>query len=118
MAGHDRRCGMNIYKRDESGPYWYRFSYKGKEIRKSSGVYNRRDAEDIASAYRTQLCKREVGIEEPKETEPIPKFGQAMADFLDWSETEYAAHPNTHRRYKISSKALLGYFGNIPIDRI
>src|SRR4030095_2466064 len=110
---------MNIYKRDESGPYWYRFNYKGKEIRRSSKVYNKEDAKDIASAYRTQLCKGEVGIEEPKEALPIPTFGQAMGDFLEWSETEYAAHPNTHRRYMISSKALLRHFGNIrSIHRI
>jgi integrase len=41
-----------------------------------------------------------------------------MKDFLEWSEEEYAAHPNTHRRYVTSSKALLVYFTNTPIDRI
>jgi len=109
---------MNIYKREESGPYWFRFNYKGQRIRKSSGVYNKQDAKDIASAYRTKLAKGEVGIEKPEEPEPIPKFSQAMKDFLEWSESEYAAHPNTHRRYVISSKALLRYFGNTPLDRI
>lgn len=109
---------MNVYKREESGPYWYRFNYKGQRIRRSSGVYNKQDAKDIASAYRTQLAKGEVGIEAPEETQPVPKFGQAMKDFLDWSEQEHAAHPNTHRRYEISSKALLRYFGNTPLDRI
>ena len=41
-----------------------------------------------------------------------------MKDFLEWSEQEHAAHPNTHRRYVISSKALLRYFGNTALDRI
>jgi L-lactate utilization protein LutC len=109
---------MNVYKREKTGPYWYRFNYKGQRIRKSSGVYNKQDAKDIASAYRTQLCKGEVGIEEPEEREPVPKFNQAMKDFLEWAEQKYAAHPNTYRRYEISSKALLRYFNNKPIDRI
>ena len=110
---------MNIYKRDGSGPYWYRFNFKGKEIRRSSKVYNKEVAKDIASAYRTQLCKGEVGIEEPEEKEPIPRFKQAMEDFLEWAKIEYAAHPATARRYQTSSKALLAYFGNNPaIDRI
>jgi len=111
---------MNVYKRKDNptGPYWYRFNYKGQRIRRSSDVYNKQDARDIASAYRTQLAKCEVGIEEPEEVAPIPKFKQAMADFLDWSEQEYAAHPATHRRYTISSLALLRYFGTSPLDRI
>lgn len=109
---------MNVYKRDKSGPYWYRFNYKNKQIRRSSGVYDKQDAMDIASAYRTQLAKGEVGIEEPKEKVTVPRFKDAMADFLDWSEQDHSAHPNTHRRYVISSKALLGYFGNASIDRI
>jgi hypothetical protein len=124
--GYYRKTGddpMNIYKRkddkgEKTGPYWYCFVYKGRRIRRSSGVYNKQDAKDIASAYRTQLCKGEVGIEEPKEAESIPKFDQAMGDFLEWSGTEYAAHPATHRRYKTSSKALLRYFGTARIDRI
>src|SRR5215813_1045634 len=109
---------MNIYKRNKTGPYWYRFNYKGQCIRRSSGVYNRDDAKDIASAYRTQLAKGQVGIDPPEEPNPIPRFKQAMADFLEWSETEYAAHPRTHRRYETSSKALLSFFGDKPIDRI
>ncbi len=109
---------MNVYKRDKSGPYWYRFMYKGTLIRRSSAVYNKADAMDIASAYRTQLVKGEVGLKEPEPAPEIPKFSKAMADFLEWSETEYTAHPATHRRYVTSSKALLRYFGSKPLDKI
>lgn len=41
-----------------------------------------------------------------------------MKEFLEWAEQKYAAHPNTHRRYQISSKALLRYFGSKQLDRI
>ncbi len=107
---------MALYKRN--GVWWFNFIFKGRHIQKSSMVRNRREAGTIEAAYRTMLAKGEVGIEEPEEVEPVPKFSQAMKDFLDWSESEYAAHPNTHRRYEISSKALLRYFGNSPLDRI
>ncbi|MBA3242389.1 MAG: site-specific integrase [Acidobacteria bacterium] len=76
---------------------------------------NRREAQSIESAYRTKLAKGEVGIDEPK---PVPTFGAAMKDFLKWSEQEHAAHPNTHKRYENSSKALLRFFGDVPLDRI
>ena len=111
---------MNVYKRKDnpSGPYWYRFHYKGRCIRKSSDVYNKQDAKDIASAYRTQLCKGEVGIEEPAEITPIPRFRQAMEDFIEWAKAEYAAHPTTCRRYQTSSKPLLLFFKDSPLDQI
>lgn len=41
-----------------------------------------------------------------------------MADFLEWSEQQHAARPRSHQRYVTSSKALLRYFGDMPIDRI
>lgn len=41
-----------------------------------------------------------------------------MKAFLGWSESEHKAHPATHRRYNVSSLALLSHFGDKPIDRI
>jgi integrase len=107
---------MALYKR--GGIWWFDLVFKGRHIQKSTSVRNKRVAEEIRAAYRTQLAKGEVGIEKPEEPEPIPAFNQAMKDFLEWSEQEYAAHPNTHRRYRISSAALLRYFGTTPLDRI
>ncbi|HYW72108.1 MAG TPA: site-specific integrase [Pyrinomonadaceae bacterium] len=115
---------MNIYDRD--GTYWFRFMHNGRRFRKSTGIkvaaqtrkqrnQHQTDAEEIAAAYRTKMAKGEVGIEEPKR---IPTLTQAMKDFLEWSEQEYATHPNTHRRYEISSAALLRYFGTKTLDRI
>lgn len=109
---------MNIYKRAPDGPYWYRFRYKGQEIRQSSGVYNKQTAMDIGCAYRTKLAKGEVGLTEPEPPKPIPKFSAAMAIFLEWSVENYTAHPATHKRYVTSSKALLAYFGSKPLDAI
>jgi integrase len=111
---------MSLYKRkgEDGGVWWFHFQFKGNHYQQSTGVRNKRDAETIASAYRTQLAMGTVGIEPEEEPAEVPLFDAAMIDFLAWSETEYAAHPASHRRYVISSKALLRHFGNVQLDRI
>ncbi len=104
---------MAIFKR--GNVYWFEFIFEGERIRRSTKQKSRVVAREIESAYRTKLAKREVGIEEPKS---IPNFKQAMKDFLDWSKHEHSSHPNTHKRYEISSKPLLRFFGINRIDRI
>src|SRR5687767_12957929 len=96
---------MNVYKR--GGVYWLRFTYNGQLIRKSTHLKNAQKARDYASAYRTRLINREVGIEERK---PVPAFGKALKDFLAWSEQEHKSHPRTHHRYETSGIALKKYF--------
>jgi integrase len=91
------------------------FVFQGRRIRKSTNQGDRREARTIESAYRTKLAKGEVGIEESK---PVPTLAAAMKTFLTWSEHEHAAHPNTHKRYETSSKALLRFFHDPPLDRI
>ena len=109
---------MNVYRRTKGGPYWFRFTYKGQEVRRSSAVYDKETAKDIASAFRTKLIKGEVGLTEPEPKPAIPTFNAAMKTFLEWSEIEYAARPSSHQRYLTSSKALLRFFGNKPLDKI
>jgi integrase len=104
---------MNVYKR--GGVYWFCFIYKGKRIRKSTHLSKKPDAKDYASAYRTRLVNKEVGIREQK---PIPNFDKAMKDFLSWSKGEHSAHPSTHRRYETSSVALKKYFKSMSLDQI
>ena len=105
---------MSVFKRG-GGIYWFEFWHHGRRYRRSTGVKNFRAAEDIERAFRTALNKGEVGITERK---PIPGFRTCMADFLDWSEEEHAAHPRTHARYKVSSIALLRFFADTPLDKI
>ena len=104
---------MAVYKR--GGVYWFEFGFEGRRIRRSTLQGDGRAARTIEAAYRTQLAKGEVGIEEPK---PVPTFKAAMKAFLAWSELEHAAHPNTHKRYETSSKALLKFFKDNPLNRI
>jgi integrase len=105
---------MTIFKR--GGFYWFEFIRGGERYRKPTGVKNKRDAEDIESAFRTALAKGDVGITARKK---IPTFKTAMAGFLDWSRNEHKAKPGTHLRHITSSVALLRHFGaDISLDKI
>ena len=104
---------MSIFKRGKI--YWYHFLWNGKHIQHSTKQGNPRVARQIEAAKRTALAKGEVGIVEPK---AIPAFKASMQTFLDWSKKEHAAHPATHRRYKVSSVALLRHFKDLSLDRI
>lgn len=104
---------MAIYKR--GGVYWFEFVFQGRRIRKPTKTSNGRAAREIEAAYRVKLAKGEVGIDEPK---PAPKFQAAVKSFLAWSENEHAAKPATHRRYEVSSKSLLAFFKDAPLNSI
>lgn len=101
---------------DKRGRVWWMFfMINGRRIQKSTGCTNKRDAEEVERAYRTQLAKGEVGLEEKK---PVPLFRDGMTEFLDRCEVDHTGKPNTQRRSVISSKALLRYFGDRPLDKI
>jgi integrase len=104
-----------VYLEKRGKIWWYEFRFEGKRYRCSSGVGNKNDAREIASAYRTALAKGEVGIIERKS---VPSFKAAMADFLAWSEKEHAAKPATYRRYRISSVALFKHFKDVSLVKI
>src|ERR1700758_3003855 len=101
---------MSIFKR--GNVYWYHFLFNGEHIQRSTKQGNPRIASQIEAAFKTALAKGEVGITERKKA---PGFKTAMKSFLAWSEREHAAHPATHRRYRVSSIALLSHFGDVSI---
>lgn len=104
---------MALYKRGKT--WWMSFNFNGKHIQKSTKSTNKRTAETIESAYRTQLAKGEVGIQEKK---TFPNFDEAMKDFLAWSKHEHFNKPNTYLGYENSSKSLLKFFRDKPVDKI
>jgi integrase len=104
---------MSIFKR--GGVYWFHFWRDGKHHQKSTKQRNPRVAREIEAAYRTALAKGDVGI---TERQVIPGFKEAMTSFLGWSKGEHAAHPATHRRYAVSSVALLRHFRDVSLEKI
>lgn len=93
--------------------YWFNFRFNGRKVQMSTKTSNRQAAKEIEAAYRVKLARGEAGIETKREA---PTFEQAMKDFLSWSKGEN--RPNTYRRYEISSKPLLKYFKDTPLDKI
>lgn len=106
---------MSVGKRKGAKFYGMNFMIRGRRIQKSTGCTSRRDAEEVERAYRTQLAKGEVGFEEKK---PVPTFRDAMKEFLARSLADHADKPNTQLRAVTSSKALLRYFEDKPLDQI
>jgi integrase len=106
---------MALFKREDSKYWWYKFKFGGKEYRASTKCSNRREAQQIEAARRTQLAKGEVGIEARR---TAPAFDRAMQSFLDWQRNEHAAKPATAKRLTTSSKALLKFFKDKPLDEI
>lgn len=111
---------MYLYKRKlsngkKSRTWWFEFVHRGVRYRESTKLTNRRDAQDLASAYRLRLIEGELNVNRKK---AAPAFAAAMKEFLEWSKEYHRAHPNTTVRYETSSKPLLAFFGASLLDTI
>lgn len=106
---------MSIFKRTNSKYYWMKFYFDGELIQQSTKCKNKRDAETVENAFRTQLALGKIGIEPKKE---IPNFDKAIEDFLVWSKIEHALQTATYKRYYFSCQTLKKYFGKVKANRI
>ena len=57
---------MGVYKQRNSNNWWYKFAWRGETIRESTKQTNKRVAERMEAARKTQLAKGELGIEDRK----------------------------------------------------
>ena len=104
---------MALYKRPNSKFWWMKFTFDGELIQQSTKCKNKRDAETVESAYRTQLALGKIGIE-PKKN--VPTFEKAVDDFLEWSKINNS--PTTQSRYYFTCQVLKNYFGKIKVNKI
>ena len=105
---------MSVYKR--GGVYWYEFWFRGQRFRQSTGFNNKTVALRAEAIRRAELAEGRAGIAQRK---PCPTFERFVTDeFLPWSEKQHEAHPKTHKRYTVSSKPLIAFFGKVPLDGI
>ena len=81
---------MALYKRGKI--WWMSFQQDQRHFQKSTKCQNKRDAETVERAYRTQLAKGEVGIEAKPDA---PAFSKAVEDFLIWAKIEHRTKTNT-----------------------
>lgn len=57
---------MALYKRPGSKYWWMKFTFDGEIVQRSTQVANKRDAQTVESAYRTQLALGKIGIKPKK----------------------------------------------------
>jgi integrase len=74
---------MSIYKRGKI--YWYKFTFNGEAIRKSTRQTNQHTARNMESAHRTSLAKGEVGIRDKKPAMTLGEFCRKR--FAPWVES-------------------------------
>ena len=95
---------MAVYKQPKSKYWWYKFTWSGEPIRRSTKQTNKRVAEQMEAAHRTALAKGEVGIRDKK---PVPTLaGFADGDFLPFVRSTSKDKPNTLRFYENSIENL------------
>src|SRR5208337_3089087 len=105
---------MSVYKR--GGVYWYDFWFHGQRCRQTTGLNNKTAALRAEAIRKAELAEGRVGITRRRH---CPSFETFVRDeFLPWSEKQHAAHPNTHKRYKVSAKPLISFFGKLTLDAI
>ncbi len=85
-----------LYKRNET--WWYSFSWNGRRYQESSGLKNRKAAEEVEAGRRVQLAKGEVGLaDRPRYTinELLDKLKQR------WERDDKASRQNLSLLEKI-----------------
>jgi integrase len=95
---------MAIFKRGKL--YWYHFVFNGEHVQRSTKQGNPRVARQIESAYKTQLAKGEVNLEE---REKIPSLTGFKQRFLDEIRVRRADHPETIQFYECKYAGLLKF---------
>ena len=94
---------MAIYKRGQI--YWYKFTFNGEAIRKSTRQKNQHTARQMEAAHRASLAKGEVGIREKKATPTLKIF--CIERLEPWMKANFElASPATYRWCKFRIDAL------------
>jgi integrase len=106
---------MAIYKRGKI--YWFHFVFNGESVQRSTKQGNPRVARQIESAYKTQLAKGEVNLED---RERVPSLAEFEQRFLDEIRVRRADHPETIQFYECKYAGLLRFspFARAKLNRI
>ncbi len=96
-----------VFKRGNR--WWYEFTYKGRRIRGSAQTTNKTRALRV-EAERRLRCGESL-IARPQ------RFGHFLSQtYLVWSASQNKQQ--THRRYAVSAKPLVAFFGSEKLDEI
>jgi len=105
-----------VYKRGKV--WWFKFAFNGQQFRESTKQTNKRVAEQVEAARKTELAKGEVGIRDRKPVSTLAFF--LDNDFLPFVRATKAGKPNTVRFYENSVANLVGCskLAGLPLDQI
>jgi integrase len=108
---------MAIEKRGET--WWYRFTARGREYRKSTGLaaspQKKKDAEAIEARARLEVLSG--AQQQPKQSSA--NFLEAVDDFLKWCyTTEYRSKHETARRIHVSFQSIVAFMGARKVSEI
>ncbi len=109
---------MSVYKQKGSKNWWYKFTWRGRQIRESTKQPNKRVAEQIEAAHKAGLAKAEVGIRDKK---PMPTWREFIDnDFAPFVESRFAGKAKTLEYFRIGLKNLREFnpFANSLLDAI
>ncbi len=98
---------MKLYRHSKSKFWWFRFTWNGRQVRESTRVTDKRQAEQIAAARRTELAKGEVGLRDRAPVSTLKEFIEH--DFRPHVETVFAAKDQTRRYYGNGMKNVLAF---------
>jgi hypothetical protein len=109
---------MAVYKQPKSKYWWFKFVWNGKTIRESTRQTNKRVAEQMEAARRTQLAKGEVGIRDVVRIPTLAEFAEER--FRPFIRATFAAKPKTQRYYENGLNNLLAFekLALQPLDEI
>ena len=109
---------MAVYKQKGSKNWWFKFTWHGELIRESTKQTNKRVAEQMEAARKTQLAKNEVGLRDKTAVPTLATFAEQR--FLPHIRAEKAGKPRTVAFYETCSTNLTSHSGfkNLPLDRI
>lgn len=97
---------MAVYKPAKSRYWWYKFTWRGVLIRRSTKQTNKRVAEQMEAAQKTALAKGEVGLREKR---PAPTFEEFSRRFMQTIAVRCASKPATVGFYREKVARLLEY---------
>jgi integrase len=103
---------MGLYKR--GSVWWMRFTYQGKQIKKSTETGDKKLANRIFDKVRGEVAER-------KWFEKLPGEDRTFAEMMEKYMTEHSARnkaPQSHVRDKSLRDHLVGHFGDMTLAEI
>ena len=108
---------MPLKNRD--GVWYYRFTYRGQEYMKSTGLSAiKRNATAASSLEAAALARLKGGKPIEEQAPDGIAIGMAAADYLAWKEGEHREHPGTARRARTSFVSLKKFFQGFFVHEI